>query len=105
MEWQGWALISLFLTAWGGLLLWAVKALLARFQQQMDERFAALASDRRKESGKVSNLERELLELKAALPRDYVMREDWIRFGGAMDSKLDAIHAELVDLTKGVYGR
>lgn len=41
--------------------------------------------------GDFKGLERELLELKAELPKEYVRREDWIRFSGTLDAKMDAM--------------
>ncbi|HEX4208746.1 MAG TPA: hypothetical protein VHY56_00010 [Candidatus Binataceae bacterium] len=39
-------------------------------------------------------LERELLQLRAQLPVEYVRREDWIRFSNTLEAKLDAMRAE-----------
>ena len=33
------------------------------------------------------------------------MREDWIRVSASLDSKIDAIHAEIAALTKEVHER
>jgi hypothetical protein len=40
-------------------------------------------------------LERELLQLKATLPVEYVRREDWIRFSNTLEAKIDAMRAEV----------
>ncbi|HTT77736.1 MAG TPA: hypothetical protein VMF50_17360 [Candidatus Binataceae bacterium] len=46
-------------------------------------------------NGKIANIERELLTLKADLPRQYVMRDDWIRFSNILEAKMDAMRAEM----------
>jgi hypothetical protein len=48
-----------------------------------------------KEAERWQEIERELFELRAALPLEYVRREDWIRFGGTLDAKLDAMREEM----------
>ena len=48
-----------------------------------------------REAERWQEIERDLFELRAALPLDYVRREDWIRFGGTLDAKLDAMREEM----------
>ena len=43
----------------------------------------------RRRSGKA------LIELRVNLPLEYVRREDWIRFSGTLDAKLDAMREEM----------
>ena len=40
-------------------------------------------------------IEHALSELRASLPLEYVRREDWIRFSGTLDAKLDAMREEM----------
>ena len=40
-------------------------------------------------SAAITHLERELLQFKADLPRDYVRREDFIRAVGTIETKID----------------
>ncbi len=49
--------------------------------------------------------EKELLRLKAELPYSYVMREDWIRFSGTIDSKLDSLWKMLDGVREKVSAR
>jgi hypothetical protein len=37
----------------------------------------------------VTSVERDHLRLQVSLPNEYVRREDWIRFSGTIDTKLD----------------
>jgi hypothetical protein len=45
--------------------------------------------------GRFEKLEHELFELRAVLPLEYVRREDWIRFSGTLDAKLDGMREEM----------
>jgi hypothetical protein len=89
------AVVAALLASWGALVLWAVKSMLDRQARHIDSRFDEMAVERRKEEARVGRLERELLELKAELPRDYVRREDAIRNETAFHAKLDAISAKI----------
>lgn len=94
-------LISFFGAVWlmGSLLLKQIdKRLDERFttqeslrraaQEQWDQRFTAIEHESRKR-------EREHLELLADLPREFVRREDHIRFETAIHGKLDALNAKM----------
>lgn len=48
-----------------------------------------------RETSRWEEIERGLYELRALLPLEYVRREDWIRFSGTLDAKLDAIREEM----------
>jgi Tfp pilus assembly protein PilN len=43
------------------------------------------------QNDKNNQLQSELSELKASLPREYVRREDWIMSFGKIEQKIDAI--------------
>ena len=55
-----------------------------------------LADDIKSESQKITQVEKSLLELKADLPRDYVRREDHIRYSAVIEAKQDA-HASALN--------
>lgn len=61
----------------------------------------------RRDSSWVEELEKQLTELRVNLPLEYVRREDWIRFSGTLDAKLDAIRQdmreEIGEVKKGLY--
>ena len=50
---------------------------------------------RQRDSGHVDEVEKNLIELRVNLPLEYVRREDWIRFGGTLDAKLDSMRDEM----------
>lgn len=95
MDWPTLSIFAALLTAWGAILLLAVRWMLGQFRDDLNGKLDTLKGERRKDTAKLSELERELLELKAALPERYVAREDWIRFGGVIDAKIDALHAKI----------
>jgi len=81
-----WQLISLALT-FLGVLVTLGKILLAQIDKRLEQRFGAVERDLQQ----VRNVERELLELKAELPRRYVLREDYVRNQTIIEAKLDAL--------------
>jgi hypothetical protein len=48
-----------------------------------------------RDSSRVDELERQVIELRVNMPLEYVRREDWIRFSGTLDAKLDAMREEM----------
>lgn len=103
-------LISLFgavgLLVTGG---WAlIKIVVAQFERRLDERFTVMevarkegrrAYDERfgKMEQSTSDLENGLTALRLELPKEYVRREDHIRFETVITAKLDSLGAK-VDL-------
>lgn len=86
-------LLAFFAAVWG-----AGKALLTQIDKRLDLRFdaqdvrlAALEQASLQESGQWARVERELLELKAELPLNYVRREDYIRGQSIIEAKLDGL--------------
>ena len=45
-------------------------------------------------------IRQELAALKATLPREYVLRDDYIRNQAVLEAKMDGIHKTLTDLYK-----
>lgn len=96
------AVLSLFVGAIG----WLVKALLNQLEKRLDERFAvqeqarALATANwEREFGALAqgqrNLERDLMDLKAELPKEFVRREDAIREQTVIHAKFDSLAAKI----------
>lgn len=104
-------IITLALAIVGG-IAFLIRTIVSQFDKRLDEKFQAQESSRKSAAEvwdkRFSGLdesnrrqERELLELKADLPKLYVQREDWIRFGATVDAKLDRLHTMITHLTKG----
>jgi hypothetical protein len=69
---------------------------LEQLTMRLDARFSAseqsmdsFRDDLARVKQHVTAVEREHLRLQVALPNEYVRREDWIRFSGTIDTKLD----------------
>lgn len=90
-----WHLVGLLLSFLGCCFGFA-KILVAQFQNSLTERH----QNQLKTNEKVELLEKELNELKIAMPLNYVRREDYIRGQALLESKIDAVHKTLSDLYK-----
>lgn len=84
-------LLSFLSVCWG-----FGKMLLNQFQAQQDERQRA----QDKLAHKVELVEKQLAEQKAVLPKEYVLREDYIRNQAVLEAKMDSIQKTLTDLFK-----
>ncbi len=109
-----WHLILLLMSFFGGLAALG-RLLLRQYEQRVVDRWDALAGRIDKyelqHDSRVTRMEtqqqkltRELLQLKATLPKDYVGREDWIRFGGMIDHKLDHLRSVVQTLSTQLAG-
>lgn len=87
--------------AWG-----LIKIVVGQFSRLLDIRFEAMEVSRQEKGvqwdrrfsgieGQQRTLERDLLELKADLPVNYVRREDHIRYETVVNAKLDALATKL----------
>lgn len=92
-----WQLVGLLFTGLGA--LWGVIKLAAaqaqRYQdaahQQLLMRLTAMERAAKEESGQWQRIEREILQLKADLPLNYVRREDYVQAVATIMAKLDAM--------------
>lgn len=106
-----------FVVFCAGLLVTGVGALIASLRwflsavetrqmasmKRLHDRLDKLAEDRQKDSVQWRNVERELLELKADLPKSYVRREDYIRGQSLLEAKMDTLAVKIENLLlKGV---
>ena len=53
-----------------------------------------------KESEAIRQLDREILKLKAELPREYVAKEDFVRSFTVVEAKIDAVQTTLTQFAK-----
>lgn len=95
--------IGLCLTLIGA--FWGLaKMLLSQTQKQISDQFVEISNHLDKQEAADRRLEREMLELKAALPREYVRREDYVQQVAMILTKLDAMqlrHENILLKTKG----
>jgi len=98
-------ILSIFLT----LLLSGGKLLLSQFEKRLDARFSGLEKSQRaaqthmdarfttietamaRGNEEVLRIERELMQLKAELPSNYVRRDDFIRVQSVIETKIDGL--------------
>ncbi|HEY6394794.1 MAG TPA: hypothetical protein VIX12_05200 [Candidatus Binataceae bacterium] len=84
MTWEAIATFALVVATVAGINLGSLKWMLDRHQERLY-----------RDNRRWGEIERELFELRASLPLEYVRREDWIRFSGTLDAKLDAMRDEM----------
>jgi hypothetical protein len=106
MSWEAVATFGLLFVTLVGLNLGAIRWLLTRNEAELGKRII----DIKREGSDFSHLiERELMQLKATMPVEYVRREDWIRFSNTLEAKIDAmraeVRAEIADLRARIYQR
>lgn len=90
IEVQFWQLVTLLISFFGA-AAGALKLMFAQHQKHLDMRFSTLESVQKKESANWQRVERELMNLKAELPINYVRREDYIRGQSILEAKLDGL--------------
>lgn len=87
---DAWQIVTLVVTISGG--IWALaKMLLIGAKQSIDEKFKAMGEHMKNQDDSSRRLERDLMELKAELPRDYVRREDYTQAIATIMTKIDAM--------------
>jgi heme exporter protein D len=84
MSWEAVGTFLLVLVTLVGINVGTIKSMLDRHRNQT-----------MREAERWQEIERGLFELRASLPLEYVRREDWIRFSGTLDAKLDALREEM----------
>ena len=96
-----WQLVGLLISGFG-VLVAVMKFGLAQSQKHQDATHAQLLSRldtmeqaTKEEANQWQRMEREVLQLKADLPLQYVRREDYIRGQSVIESKLDALASKL----------
>lgn len=103
-----WQVAAALLVAFLTLIFAFGRTLLSQFDKRMDERretnALAIAELKRAldvESAQFRELRVKVAEYVAALPLEYVRREDWIRFSATIDAKLDRLADLYMNKQKG----
>lgn len=106
LELEGYQAIMLAVTI-GGSIFGAGKGFFARIEGSLKEHDEGLKAEiakvndfMSKASEDIRQLDREILKLKAELPREYVAKEDFIRSFTVVEAKIDAVQAALAHLNK-----
>jgi len=93
-NWQLFLFVVALVAAWAGILLGVMKSMLAGCLKPLADKIECL----QKGSEKIQGFERQILELKADLPLNYVRKEDFIRHEVVINTKLDRLRDLLEDL-------
>lgn len=106
LELEGYQAIMLAITI-GGSIFGAGKAFFGRIEGSLKERddglkaeIAKVNENMSKESEAIRKIDRELLMLKADLPREYVAKEDFVRSFTVVEAKIDAVQTTLTNFAK-----
>lgn len=85
--------------------LFALKMILARHQAHLDEKLSTMAKASGLTDAKVARLEKDVSELRLDVTRNYVHKEDWVRFSTGLSAKIDGMWLALDGLKDRFYGR
>lgn len=106
LELEGYQAIILAITI-GGSIFGAGKAFFGRIETSLKDRddglkaeIAKVNDNVSKESEAIRQLDREILKLKAELPREYVAKEDFVRSFTVVEAKIDAVQTTLTQFAK-----
>lgn len=110
---ETWHVISLIITIFGG-LVGGAKLFFGRVEDSIKQRDQQLAdaldkidAKLEKESEAIRRIDRDLLTLKAELPREYVTKNDFVRSFTVVEHKLDALanKLELANIKVAMTGK
>ena len=106
LELEGYQAIMLAITI-GGSIFGAGRAFFGRVETALKDRddglkaeIAKVNENMSKESEAIRKIDRELLMLKADLPREYVAKEDFVRSFTVVEAKIDAVQTTLTNFAK-----
>ena len=106
LELEGYQAIILAITI-GGSIFGAGKAFFGRIETSLKDRddglkteLSKMGDQMSKESEAIRQLDREILKLKAELPREYVAKEDFVRSFTVVEAKIDAVQTTLTQFAK-----
>jgi len=86
-QWQIFVFLGGLVAAWSGLMLGVQKTMMRQQFLDLGRQIAEI----REIAEQGQNIERQILELKADLPLNYVRKEDFIRHEGVINTKLDRL--------------
>lgn len=104
IEMEAYQVIGLALTI-GGSIFGAGKAFFGRMEASIHERDNSLENAIRglsdkmdRQDSSIREIEKDILKLKADLPREYVAKEDFVRSFTVVEAKLDAVQTLITNL-------
>lgn len=94
-DWRLFLFLAALIASWTLLTFKIMQAMLGETEKRLEEKIAEGSKTVTAYQGRVQDVERQMLELKATLPLDYVRREDFIRHEVTINAKLDRIYDRL----------
>ena len=94
-DWQVFLLLAGLIASWTLVTFKVMQTMLGKTEKRLEEKIAEGSNTITMYQCKVQDVERQMLEMKAALPLDYVRREDFIRHEVTINAKLDRIYDRL----------
>lgn len=83
---------------------WALaKMMLEASQRAVEDKFVAVSAGLKSQDETNRRLERDLMELKAELPRDYVRREDYTAAIATIMTKIDSVALRMEQAIQTAY--
>lgn len=102
IEIELWQVVTLLSALVGA--FWAIgKVLVGQFQRTIEEKFKAVSTGLTEQTQSSRQLERDFMELKAALPRDYVRREDYTQAIATIQIKIDHMALRIEQAIREAY--
>lgn len=86
-HWALFLFLAGLITAWSGIMLGVMKFMMSTGFKELKEEVKQI----RQAYEKIQGFERQILELKADLPLNYVRKEDFIRHEVVINTKLDRL--------------
>jgi hypothetical protein len=93
-HWELFLFLAGLVAAWSLIILGVQKVMTERSLKGLGEQIGEI----RKYAEKNQILERQILELKADLPLNYVRKEDFVRHEVVINTKLDRLHDLIANL-------
>lgn len=97
MKVESWGMFLFLLSliaAWSMLILGVTRWILSRSLADLKDKLTAMG----RIDSDLRHLEREVMEMKATLPLDYVRKEDHVRFELVLNTKIDRLHQDMMTL-------
>lgn len=111
-SWPLFIFLAGLIAAWSVILLGVTKSMMSSgfrsqetAQAERSNILAAKIEELKKMSEKIQGFERQILELKADLPLNYVRKEDFIRHEVVINTKLDRLRDLLEDMKERNHAR
>jgi hypothetical protein len=94
-DWRIFLFLAGLITSWSLLTFKIMQAMLGKTEKRLEDKIAENLTAVTTYQCKVQDVERQVLDLRATLPLDYVRREDFIRHEVTINAKLDRIYDRL----------